>query len=357
MNEPTPQMKVFREMRLSLRELARELGTTHPTLCFWLDDNKIPLSRPDLPERFAAFVERKRLDPISPITKALRLQEARMLTKIGLPEETIKHFGLTYDPFTNEMSSIEDIFDLTDAKRAEKKIMTAVDKAGWVAVTGKVGSGKTTLLKRVEARLAARRDVKICKPQLLEKQHLIGNHIISALIADLSDPKLAPRNLESKIRHIKEVLEESHRDGQRSVLLIDEAHLLKADTLKSLKYLYELEVNMKKVLAIVMIGQPILARQLRTNFLISEVSQRVDLYEIGAMNGHTGPYIRHKLQRAGGGDREIFTTGAIKMIADRADTPLSVNNLAAASMWAAWDLGQKDVTADTVKEIQGALER
>ena len=50
----------------------------------------------------------------------------RMITKISLPEEVVEHFGLDRDPFTNEMESVEDIFDTKQLQRAEKKILIAL---------------------------------------------------------------------------------------------------------------------------------------------------------------------------------------------------------------------------------------
>jgi len=230
--------------------------------------------------------------------------------------------------------------------------MVAVDRAGWTAITGEVGSGKSTLLKRVEARLLKKKDVLMVRPRIIEKQFLGASHVCDSILQDIgSHAALTHRTLEFKARLVGRTLEESFRDGKKVVILIDEAHLLRDDALLALKRIYEFEIGFKKLLAIILVGQVGLARRLKTNFNLAEVSQRVDLYEIGSLNGALGSYVRHKLERAGNGDKEIFEPGAIKAMLEKGDTPLGVNNVAAAAMIAAWDVGEKKVTAATIKGI------
>lgn len=287
------------------------------------------------------------------------LQEAKkkkMITKISVPEEILDHYGLRRDPFTNEMDDDSDILDTRYFKEAEKKIMNAIDKNGWVAVTGRVGSGKSTLIKKVEQRLQRdRRKHVVVKPRTIEKQYLRASHVCDSILGDLGVylPS-GMRTLEGKARVVGRTLEEQYRDGCKVILLIDEAHLLANDALLALKRLFEIEIGFKKLLSIVLVGQDVLARRLKTDFTISEVSQRVDLYEMSGLNGSTGAYIRHKLEKAGA-SKEIFDNSAIKAIADSADTPLSVNNLAATALIGAHDLGQKQVDGALVKSIQGRL--
>ena len=290
------------------------------------------------------------------IDKTIDEQEGKiMITKVTLPEETLGYWGLKRDPFTNEMEGGDDIFDSKELGRAEKKIMTAIDKGGWVAVTGPVGSGKSTLLKKVDARLVKRRDVVVVRPRIIEKQCLGASHVCDAILHDLgTGSMLTRRTLEHKARLVGRTLEEASREGKRVVLIIDEAHLLATDALLALKRIYEFEVGFKKLLSIVLVGQTRLANLLKQNFDLAEVSQRVELFEIGSLNGTLGSYVSHKLERAGlNGGREIFDTSAIKEMQRRADTPLAVNNLAAACLLTAWDTGEKRVDANTVRGIPG----
>ena len=278
---------------------------------------------------------------------------AKVLTKISLSEEVLEHFGLKRDPFTNEMDDDGDIVDTKESAKAERKIKTAIEKNGWCAVTGPVGSGKSTLIKKVKAWIVKRRDILVVEPRTLEKQFLGASHVCDALIEDLGGHvSSGQRTLEYKARMVARILEQSSRDGKKVVVLIDEAHLLRDEALLALKRIYEFELGFKKLLAIVLVGQHHLARRLKNNFALAEVGQRVDLYELGSLNGAIGNYLRHKLERAGAKDADIFEASALKAIARKADTPLAVNNLAAMAMITALDMGEKKISGEIVDAVQ-----
>lgn len=278
---------------------------------------------------------------------------AKVLTKISLGEEVLEHFGLKRDPFTNEMDDDSDIVDTKESAKAERKIKTAIEKNGWCAVTGPVGSGKSTLIKKVKAWIVKRRDILVVEPRTLEKQFLGASHVCDALIEDLGGHVSAgQRTLEYKARMVARILEQSSRDGKKVVVLIDEAHLLRDEALLALKRIYEFELGFKKLLALVLVGQHTLARRLKNNFALAEVGQRVDLYELGSLNGATGSYLKHKLERAGAREADIFDASALKAIARKADTPLSVNNLAAMALITAVDMGEKKISGEIVDAVQ-----
>ena len=285
-------------------------------------------------------------------------RKIKMLTKVTLHEEELKHYGLKRDPFTNEMESEEDILDTKDLQRAEKKILTAIAKNGWVAVTGDVGSGKTTLIKKIKGRVAGKKEIVLIEPRTIEKQYLGAGHLCLAILRDLGMEHIASRqDLESKARLVAYSLQEAARDGKKVVILIDEAHLLRNDALLALKRLYEFESGFKKLLSLILVGQISLAQRLRSDPGLREVSQRVDLYELGGLNGAIGAYLEYKLSRAGlnGSAADLFDKDALKAISARADTPLLVNNLAAAALLKAFDYDEKRVSAEIVKAVQGSF--
>lgn len=334
-------------VRGSLRDMARALNVSRTALHDFLKHGKVPARTPDLAQRYLNYMQESQP----------RKEEQPMLTKVSLSDDVLGHWSLSADPFSAEIESVEDICELRDFTRAAKAIMRAVDKAGWVVVTGPVGCGKSTLLKRIEARLVDRSDVVLVKPRTIEKQYLGASHVCDSIIQDLSvsSSASAQRTLEMKARLVGRILEEEHRDAKRVVLLIDEAHLLRSEALLALKRIYEFEIGFRKLISIILVGQQGLARRLKTDFELTEVAQRVDLYEFGPLrqSNAVGAYLTHKLQRAGANGKEIFTSAAIKAIAGRAETPLAINNLAAAALYAAHALGAQTVTDEIVHEVQG----
>jgi len=336
-----PMLNKLFGMGLSVKEAAPALGLSTGELYRYLVNGKWPNQK--LVDAFLKYLA----DQKEGIKK-------KMITKISLGAEHLSAFGLKRDPFTNEMEGEDDILDLAEIRKAEKKIMSAVDKNGWVAVTGAVGSGKTTLLKKIERRLVRQKNVIVVRPRVIEKQFLGASHICESILQDLGTHVGVHRTLEHKARLVGRALEETYRAGGKVVIVIDEAHLLRPDALLALKRIYEIEFGFKKLLTLVLVGQPLLARTLKGNFELSEVSQRVDLFEMGSMNGAVGQYVQHKLERAGNG-QGLFDSSAFKAIRERADTPLSVNNLAAAALISAWDLGEKVVSGEIVRGIPGSF--
>lgn len=335
-----PLMRKMFRLGLGLDEAAKAMGLSVADLSSYAGSGLWP--NKDLIERFKKWLEEQKAKG-----------RKKMITKMSLNNEAIEHFGLDRDPFTNEMEGLEDILDTRELAKAEKKMLLALDRGGWTTITGEVGSGKSTLIKRFDARVEKRRDVVVVKPRMIEKQYLRASHVVDSILADLKCEELrGRRTLEHKARLVGQMLEQAHREGKKVVILIDEAHLLTDEALLALKRIYEFEVGFKKLLSIVLVGQDRLARRFKSNVALAEVSQRVDLYEIGGLNGALGDYIEHKLSRAGlKGSREIFDKVALKEIAKKAGSPLSVNNLAAAAMMHAWDAGEKTVTGEMVRAI------
>lgn len=336
----------------SLRLAASKLHVPTSTLAQYLRTGTEPKRHPGLTQRLTQLLETRnpKPEPLSP-------QEDRMLTKLSLPPEVCHHFGLTRDPFTSEIDGVEDIYESRALKRAENKILAAIDRAGWVAVTGPVGSGKTTLLKKVEARLTDRRDVDLIRPQTLEKQYLSAGGICDALLEDLGHPTQRKGQLEYKARAVGELLRSHYRASRKPVLIIDEAHLLRVEAILALKRLYEFETNFRKLLAIVLVGQDSLARLLKTNVHLAEASQRIDLYEVETMKESLSAYLAHKLSRAGanGSAETLFAAPAVKLMKERAQTPLEINNLAAYALYTAYEFNEKTVTPEIVRDLKNSF--
>lgn len=281
-----------------------------------------------------------------------------MITKKSLDEEVLSHFKLKSDPFTDEVQSEEDLKETRQMRQALGKMQKSVTRHGWFALVGPKGSGKTMIIKKFKGWLARQKGVLPVEPATVEKERLGPSGLCDAIMMALGASYNKDGRLEMRGYQLRLALQQAHGAGTKVLLLIDEAHLLSDQLLLALKRLYELDPKFAKPIAIILVGQEPLALRLRGNVGLAEVSQRVDLFELGGLNGELGGYLEYKLERAGlnGASPEIFEKSAVKAMSLRlkevtGDTPLATNNLAAAAMIVAHEFGEKSITAETIKNI------
>ena len=132
-----------------------------------------------------------------------------------------------------------------------------------------------------------------------------------------------------------------------------------------MKRFFELEDGFKKLLSIVLVGQPELKLKLsERNFEVREVVQRCEVVELAPLDNCLEQYVDWRLQSIGRKTSEIFDDTALDAVRERliltnsrnkAQTsllyPLAVGNLLTAAMNLAAELGAPQVTADVVKGV------
>ena len=169
-------------------------------------------------------------------------------------------------------------------------------------------------------------------------------------------------------RQVERALIESSRSGMSHVLMIEEAHDLNIQTLKYLKRFWEMEDGFKKLLSIVLIGQPELREKLneRQYFEAREVIRRCEIVELMPLDGNVGDYLALKMRRIGSALEALLEADAVDAIRthpallrtgrgpSRNQTvslvyPLVVNNLVTKALNRAAYLGAPQVTADIVR--------
>ena len=150
--------------------------------------------------------------------------------------------------------------------------------------------------------------------------------------------------------------------------MIDEAHSLPIATLKHLKRFFELEQGFKKLLSIILIGQPELKLKLsERDAAVREVVQRCEMVELAPLEGaRLEEYLKFKLERLNKPVAEVIDEGGIHALRarltintkrlDRPESvsllyPLAIGNLLTACMNLAAEIGAPLVTADVVREV------
>jgi type II secretory pathway predicted ATPase ExeA len=261
----------------------------------------------------------------------------------------LEHFGLTEVPFRITPHT-EFFFD--GAKRGatlEALIYAIIHDEGIVKVSGEVGSGKTMLCRVLMERLPP--NVVIV---YLANPSLSRDDILFAIADDLGLKIPDGARTSAVVRTLHTKLIELHAEGRQVVVLIDEAHAMPIETLEEVRLLSNLETNQHKLLQLVMFGQPeldeILARpdmrqlkeRITQNFAL-EPLHRNDIAE----------YIDFRMRTAGYRGPQLFSPGAIKLIAGASlGLTRRINILAEKSLLAAFAAGSHEVSP---KEATAAI--
>ncbi|UTH73948.1 ExeA family protein [Chromobacterium sp. IIBBL 290-4] len=304
-------------------------------------------------------------------------EETMLLRKQTLLPATRKHFSLFRDPFADDaIQSNEDMFISPDIRYVREAMLQTAKHGGLLAVVAESGAGKTTLLRDLEDRiLRDNQPIMLIKPYVLAmedndkkgktlKSTHIGEAIMSA-VAPLEKLKSSP---EARFAQLHKALKESHAAGYRHCLVIDEAHALPIATLKHLKRFFELELGFKKLLSIILIGQPELKVKLsERDAAVREVVQRCEMVELAPLEGaRLDEYLKFKLERLNKPVAEVIDDSGIQALRarltvntkrmDRPETvsllyPLAVGNMLTACMNLAAEIGAPLVNADVVKGV------
>jgi len=225
-------------------------------------------------------------------------------------------FGLKHEPFSIAPDP-RYLFMSERHREALAHLLYGVNGGGgFVLLSGEIGAGKTTVCRCFLEQIPRRCNVAyIFNPKLTVLELLesvcqefgiphpeVGHGEMRATVKDYLDP-------------INNFLLKTHAVGQNNVLIIDEAQMLAADVLEQLRLLTNLETNDRKLLQIILIGQPEL-RDMLARPELEQLAQRVIArYHLGAMTEtETEAYIRHRLAVAGMTTAMPFDAKAIARI-------------------------------------------
>jgi general secretion pathway protein A len=181
------------------------------------------------------------------------------------------------------------------------------ERKGFIQITGEVGAGKTTICRAILGELPAQyRTALILNPILSSTQ------LLRAILIELGE-KPKKRDRAAYLELLNAYLLDQVSKGNDVVLFIDEAQDLGAELLEEVRLLSNLETDQRKLLQIVLIGQPELRDKLNDRGL-RQLRQRITVrYHLTALSrDETGRYIAHRLRVAGATDgHPSFTPWAI----------------------------------------------
>lgn len=223
---------------------------------------------------------------------------------------------------------------------------------GLIVLTGEVGTGKTTALRWIIRRL----DSSVSAAYIFNP-HLSIDEFYQHLTETLEVKGWS--NKTEMLNQMGKMLEDRHRRGLRTILIVDEAHELSDEVLEEIRLLLNFESDSAKHLQIVLTGQPELKDRLRQQNL-RQLKQRVALrcsMPILPNIDEVTRYITERLSIAGAKDPEIFTSEAIDFIFQCSEgIPRLINNLCDNALIAAFAADSEKVDRDMVEEVADNLD-
>ncbi len=253
----------------------------------------------------------------------------------------LRHFGLREAPFSLTPDTGY-FFAYGHYRDALETLLVALEGGeGFIKVSGEVGTGKTLLCRKLLNSL----DEARYQSAYIPNPYLSPNTLNHALAEELG-LELARNAGQHRVhKAIRDRLVELTAEGRQVVLCIDEAQAMPAETLEAVRLLTNLETERRKLLHVVLFGQPELderlgdpsLRQLRQRITFSYALPPIDAEGMQA-------YIGHRLLVAGAAGSVSFSPAALRLLHQASrGIPRLVNILAHKSLMVAYGKGEMRV--------------
>jgi MSHA biogenesis protein MshM len=265
----------------------------------------------------------------------------------------LAHFGLSEPPF-GITPDTQFVYAGSSHQGALNTLLIAHRSGeGFIKVTGEVGTGKTLLCRRFLATLDEN-TVAAYIPNPMQEPR--------ALLASVAEELGAEPGNDAAflIKSINRRLLELAAQGRNALVCIDEAQTIPPLTLESIRLLSNLETEKRKLLQIILFGQPELDAKLAAPSARQLLQRIVFHHDIAPLpKTELQAYLDHRMQVAGHRGASIFLPAAVRLIHRHSGgTPRLVNILAHKSLLAAYGEGRHQITAAMVRraaaDTQGA---
>jgi type II secretory pathway predicted ATPase ExeA len=205
----------------------------------------------------------------------------------------LRHFGLREPPF-GITPDTHYFYACRSPQQALNTLLVAVGNGeGFIKITGEVGTGKTLLCRKFLATLGEGWvSAYVPNPNLDPRSVLL-------LLAEELGLTIEPATEQYQImRALTRALLDRARARQRVVLCMDEAQAMSHETLETVRLLTNLETEKRKLMQVVLFGQPELDRKLQSASL-RQLLQRITFQHrlSGLARDELPGYLAHEHRR------------------------------------------------------------
>ncbi len=219
-------------------------------------------------------------------------------------------YGITEKPFTLSPNPRYLYYSRKHKEALSQIIYAVTEHYGYMVLTGDVGTGKTTLINALLQCLPGDFEVAKIFHTVLSPKGLIQN-ICKEFKISFENYTMA-----ELIFKLHSHLTQNHKNGRKSLLILDEAQNLSENILEEIRLLSNFEANDEKFIQILLVGQPELEDKLSRHSL-RQLRDRINLkYDLSRLQAEdTAAYIAHRLRISGYPDNgSVFTKKALEQI-------------------------------------------
>ncbi|HQS56909.1 MAG: AAA family ATPase [Gallionellales bacterium 35-53-114] len=279
----------------------------------------------------------------------------------------LAHFGLREQPFSLTPDT-SFFFACTGYQEALNTLLVAARSGeGFIKIVGEVGNGKTMLCRKF---LATLNDSESTTDIGTQNEAVASSRLKSKFAtAYIPNPYLEPRSLlmalagEFRIQldpHVDQnlllrgltmALLNFAREGKRVLVCLDEAQAMPLESLEVLRLLTNLETEKRKLMQVVLFGQPELDERLKQNS-VRQLRQRISFqYQLkGLHRDEIDRYLRHRMRVAGYSGETLFSRSAVwRMHRVTSGTPRLINIIAHKALMLAYGEGRQQVLDSHVR--------
>ncbi|MBU3005070.1 ExeA family protein [Paraglaciecola arctica] len=256
------------------------------------------------------------------------------------------HFGIKELPFTLTPNTSY-FFGLPSHKEAIQVLLTALRTGeGFIKVTGEVGTGKTLICRKLLNEL----------PQhfvaaYIPNPYLTPSELRRAVASELNVVLTDHADQQEFTQRIQQRLIQIHQENKGVVLIIDEAQALPVESIEALRLITNLETESRKLLQVVLFGQPELNDKLALPEL-RQLKQRVTFsYSLQIMDAdQVYQYVKHRMNVAGYRGGDLFDRKCCSLLYKASKgTPRIVNVLCHKALMLAFGEGMQKITPLHIK--------
>jgi len=218
----------------------------------------------------------------------------------------LEYYGLTEPPF-DITPNPRFLFYSAKHREAFNHLLYGIrERKGFVQMTGEVGAGKTTLCRAMLEKLEGKYATALILNPVMSAAELL-----KAVALEYGLPVSGLDRLEI-LGVINQFLLRQAEDGKETVLIIDEAQDLTDELLEQVRLLSNLETDNRKLLQIVLLGQPELRARLNA-YRLRQLRQRITVrYHLSPLTRYeVVQYVQHRIHVSGGNGTPSFTRPAL----------------------------------------------